>query len=141
MMKNCLFVLLLSISFIFYAKNESFTPEVLENIQQTVYRGVIVESLKTPIKDFLTHHNTNILAPEIKKVIPQVFVSPKELISIITLLLLQPDLQKKLQIYARAQQKEILQKLFAVIAQSMKDSQTVAQTIPGAIDHIIQHAS
>jgi hypothetical protein len=57
------------------------------------------------------------------------------------LLLLQPDLQKKLQIYARAQQKEILQKLFAVIAQSMKDSQTVAQTIPGAIDHIIQHAS
>ncbi|NBV40236.1 hypothetical protein EBR77_00140 [bacterium] len=141
MMKNCLFVLLLSISFIFYAKNESFTPEVLENIQQTVYRGVIVESLKTPIKDFLTHHNTNILSPEIKKVIPQVFVSPKELISIITLLLLQPDLQKKLQIYARAQQKEILQKLFAVIAQSMKDSQTVAQTIPDAIDHIIQHAS
>lgn len=141
MIKNFLFILLLSTNILFFAQEESFSPEVSQNIKQTVYWGVIVETLKTPIRDFLTHHNPHLLKPSLEKVIPQIFVSPKELISLITLLVLQPDLQKKLQVYSAKEQKDIISSLLNTVAQCTQDKKNIDPMIPSAVAYIIKHAS
>lgn len=138
-MKHFLFLCLLSSMALVITKDNAFEPEVTNNIAQTAYWGVIVETLKKPIKDFLTHQNSNLLKSELQKSYPQLFVSPKEYVSIVTLLVLQPDVQKKLAIYSEAEKIKILKNLFAVVAMCIQEN--VQEQINGAIAYILKHAS